>query len=151
MRFPIVFLTSLAVLLAACGKSEQPAQQAAAGASTPVAQPAEHDGPVVTGTVLADAPRQLAGNAMLNVACSTYSATATRGRDPNQRYHGEPCAFRCSTTRRLQQHPLVSLDILMITDRPFGRRAPGDAQRQAKPSTCWRRRWRGDAEDPRPS
>jgi len=68
MRFPTVFLAAFAVALAACGKSEQPAQpQAAAGTPTPAAQQPVHDGPAVTGTVLADAPRQLAGNAMLNV------------------------------------------------------------------------------------
>jgi uncharacterized lipoprotein YbaY len=66
MRFLSVSLAAL-VLLAACGKSEQPAQQTAAGTPTPAAQQPEHDGPAVTGMVLADAPRQLSGNAMLNV------------------------------------------------------------------------------------
>jgi YD repeat-containing protein len=69
MRFPIVFLAASALALAACGKSGQPAQNpSAAGSSTTATQQAAvSDGPAVTGTVLADAPRQLAGNAMLNV------------------------------------------------------------------------------------
>ncbi|HET7844871.1 MAG TPA: YbaY family lipoprotein [Xanthomonadales bacterium] len=64
MRFLTVSLASLAMLLAACGKSEQPAPSAG-GTSTPAAQ--QSSGPAVTGMVLADAPRSLAGNAMLNV------------------------------------------------------------------------------------
>lgn len=68
MRFPTVFLAAFALALAACGKSEQPAQsQSAAGTASTAAQPVANDGPAVTGTVLADTPRQLAGNAMLNV------------------------------------------------------------------------------------
>lgn len=64
MRFLSVSLVSVA-MLAACGKTEQPAGQNAA--ATPAAQAAQSDGPAVTGMVLADAPRQLAGNAVLNV------------------------------------------------------------------------------------
>jgi uncharacterized lipoprotein YbaY len=68
MRFPTVFLAVSALALAACGKSEPSTQQAttAGATATPAAQ-RTIDGPVVTGTVLADVPRQLAGNAMLNV------------------------------------------------------------------------------------
>jgi len=66
MRFLSVSLASLVVLLSACGKSTPPAQPTAAGTPTPAAQQVEVDG-AVTGTVLADSPRQLAGNAMLNL------------------------------------------------------------------------------------
>lgn len=61
MRLPLFSALLVIVLLAACGKPSAPAGNGAA------AQPGAPSGPVVTGTVLADAPQALSPNATLTV------------------------------------------------------------------------------------